>query len=130
MLCSNSQCINHVQDNRSSIDGRISTKFNTGCDKEVSSVSTTRIPTTSETSTASTAVETPIGTPLGVETCTAPQLVATEPLIGTPKGASRILPESANTSGCNPSTTSNPPDISQFLIVDLSLPQRCKINGL
>ena len=40
-----------------------------------------------------------------------------------------ILPKYATTSGYNPSTTSNPPDIIQHLIVDLSLPQRCHING-
>ena len=124
MLCINSPCTIHVQDNQANIDGRISTKFNNSCDKEISSVNTTGIPTTSETSTASTIVETPIGTPLGAETCTAPRLVVVEPLIRTPNGAARILPESTTTSGYNPSTTSNPPDISQHLIVDLSLPQR------
>ena len=87
MLCNNSPCTIHVQDNQASIDGRTSTKFNIGCDKEVSSVNTIGIPTTSETSTAFTIVETPIGTPLGAKMCTAPQLAATKPLIGTPNGA-------------------------------------------
>ena len=77
MLCNNSPCTIHVQENRA----RISTTFNIDYDKEVSSVSTTGIPTTSETSIASIVVKTPIGTPLVAEMCTAPQLLIVEPLI-------------------------------------------------
>ena len=115
MLCNKSLCTIHVHDNQASIDGRIPTKFNTNCDKEVSSVSTIGIPTTNETSTASTVVETPIGTPLGAKTCIAPQLATVEPVIGILNGATRILLESATASDYNLSTTSNP--------------QRCQING-
>ena len=129
ILWNNNPCTIHVQDNRASIYERISTKFNTGHDKEVSSVSTTGIPTTSEMSIISIFVETPTGAPLGAKTCTTPQLAAIEPLIGNANGATKILPESATASDYNPSTTNNLPEISQHLIVDLSLPQRCQING-